>query len=87
MPRRTMGTGAAAITVLALLIVVGLIAVAVRPPGWMQFALGALMAAGSASFAGLAAHALRPQDRGGGPPESPTREDPNQEPQSKRRTA
>lgn len=61
-PMRALSPGAAALSVLGLLILAGLLAVVVQAPGWIQFALGALMAAGSATFAGLAARALRPSD-------------------------
>lgn len=68
-PPRALSPGAAALSVLGLLILAGLLAVVVQAPGWIQFALGALMAAGSATFAGLTARALSPQDRRDSPPE------------------
>jgi hypothetical protein len=61
--RWTVGGGLAAVALLGLLILVGLIAVAAQPPEWIQFALGVMLAVGSASFAGLVAQALRPEDR------------------------
>lgn len=61
--RWTFGAGRGAIALLTLLILAGLIAVAARPPEWAQFVLGALLAIGSALWAGLAAQALRPEDR------------------------
>lgn len=61
--RWTVGAGLAAVALLGLLIFVGLIAMAAQPPEWMQFALGVVLAVGSASFAGLVAQALRPEDR------------------------
>ena len=78
------GPGAAAVTVLGLLFLVGLVAVALQPPGWLQFGLGAVMAVGFASFAGLAAQALHP-DRRKNP--SLPEEGSGQEHASNRRTA
>ncbi|MDQ3751804.1 MAG: hypothetical protein M3333_02800 [Actinomycetota bacterium] len=59
--RWTLGAGLASIALLGLLILVGLVAVAAQPPEWLQFGLGVLLAVGSATFAGLVAHALRPE--------------------------
>ncbi|MBA2273026.1 MAG: hypothetical protein H0W21_03865 [Actinobacteria bacterium] len=61
--RWTLGAGLAAFALLGLLILVGLVAVAVQPPEWIQFALGVTLAVGSALFAGLVAQALRSEDR------------------------
>ncbi|MDQ3784944.1 MAG: hypothetical protein M3360_08730 [Actinomycetota bacterium] len=61
--RWTLGAGLAAIALLGVMILVGLIAVAAQPPEWMQFVLGVVLAVGAASFAGLIAQALRPEDR------------------------
>ena len=59
--RWTVGAGLASMALLGLLILVGLVAVAAQPPEWLQFGLGVLLAVGSATFAGLVAHALRPE--------------------------
>ncbi len=61
--RWTVGAGLASIALLGGLILIGLIAVAAQPPEWLQFGLGALLAIGSAAFAGLVAQALRPEGR------------------------
>ncbi|MDQ3767529.1 MAG: hypothetical protein M3346_09315 [Actinomycetota bacterium] len=85
--RWTFGAGLAAIALLGLLILVGLIAVVVQPPEWMQFALGVMLAVGSASFAGLVAQALRPKDRVEGGSPYLAREQSGDDRQRKRRTA
>ena len=85
--RWTVGAGVAAVALLGMLILVGLIAIAAQPPEWLQFGLGALLAAGSAAFAGLVAEALRPRDQSEGRSVRSTRDHSDDDRQRKRQTA
>ncbi len=52
----------AAAALLGLVVLVGMIAYALQPPGWVQMVVGVVMAAGAAFFAWLLASALRRDD-------------------------